>query len=492
MLVLEEKFEEQATRKNRFFIVDMHHHLGREEKVKNLNPAGPDGSYLFLKSVFWGNQWKPGLIKELEENGDDYKFSIPEDRKITEPHPCIGGLMDLGFEPFGLDIPAMFKDTFLSDLIVAFPMDDTYQDKEVGVYSDNDQATPKYAYSNNKIIDITSRFPNSLRFIPFGRVAPSRDDAFKEMVRAVDGLEVKGFKLHPKSDGYAMEDECVVDALVMAAKLDVPALFHTSFIQEVRDLNACADRAILKLVKEAGFEGNEDHNKLDRTEKERFREMTRVVNSLRVVIGHCGWHTSPELFDILKHPCIYGEISGIKGDVVRRFFKTAFESQGHEYDNIDALAGLEAEGVSRENLRRIFPPPNSLPQYRGWSTKIMFGTDFPFLDQNQAIDVFRSLLGTEFPGTSRDIANFLGLNALKLLFPARDSSLAREEAVKEKPHELFEPLLVGYNEKNLKKTQVNISFLPGFSNYPYAYVGKGFQLDVGVEGEAPRKISVDP
>jgi predicted TIM-barrel fold metal-dependent hydrolase len=485
--------------KQRFFIVDMHHHIGREEKVKNLNPAGPDGSYIFLKSVFWGNQWKPGLIKELEDNPDDYGFKPPADKRITEPHPAISEIMDLPFEPFGLDIPQMFKNTFLSDTIVAFPMGDTYRDKEVAVYSDIDKETPQYAYSNDKMIDVTSRFPNSLRFIPFGRVVPTEENAFDEMERAVNELNVKGFKLHPKTDGYPINDESVVDTLAKSARLDVPCLFHTSFLPEVKDLADAVNKVIVKLVNDCGFKGDEIYRDMDLVQRQKFWDMARTVNSLRVIVGHCGWHTSVELFQILMHPCIYGEVSGIKGDVVRKFFKVARQTQGYEYDNQAVLEPLENEGISPENLEMMFPSPNNQPNYNGWSSKIMFGTDFPFLDQNQAIDVFRALLSKDFPGNDVDIANFLGLNALGILFPEMNrlgvSQIPEMEPVPEPvrtPHkDLLVNFLKGAESRNLKKSEVNVTFNPLYARYPFFTMRKDFLLRVKA-ADLDRSYHVQP
>jgi len=467
----------------------MHHHIGREENVKNLNPAGPDGSYLFLKSVFWGNQWKPGLVKELEEREDEYRFRIPQDKLMTEPHPAVGGLMEMPFKPFDLDIPQMFKNTFLSDVIVAFPMNDTYKDKEVEHYSKKDNATPLYSYSNDKIIDVTNRFPNSLRFVPFGRVVPAQDNAEEEMVRAVKQLRVKGFKLHPKSDGYGMDDDCVVDALAMAAKLDVPVLFHTSFISEVEKLSRAVNRVILKLVNDAGFKGDEDFKELDKQRRKLFLELAGTVNSLRVIVGHCGWHTSSELFDHLKHPCIYGEVSGIKGDVVRQFFRTAQATQGFEFNSTEQLTNLEKEGITPANLEIMFPDTSKLPDYHGWSSKVMFGTDFPFLDQNQAIDVFRALLSVDFPGTDRDIANFLGLTGLKVLFPHGPTGYKQ---LRTPPKDVLELMLMEFVEKGLKKNQVDISYRPVFKKYPASILMKDFHLSVKAEGQEEKSYLVSP
>ena len=48
-----------------FYVVDMHHHMGKEENIKNLQPTAPDGSYYFDRAVLFGNQWKKGVQKKL-------------------------------------------------------------------------------------------------------------------------------------------------------------------------------------------------------------------------------------------------------------------------------------------------------------------------------------------------------------------------------------------------------------------------------------------
>lgn len=466
------------------FVLDIHHHIGSEkDRTKNLNPAGPDGSFNFLRGVFFGNQWKAGLQKEMEDNPDEFSFSYPEDGRMTKPHPVVEALMGEK-QYFGVDLETTFKNTFLADIINAFPMQDTYRDREVEYYSSQGRATPEYSYSNNKILDVISKFPNSLRFTGFGRVIPQQDGFAEEMERAVANPIMRGFKLHPKSDNYSMGDPAVVDAVVQAAKLDVPILFHTSFISEVEDMRSAANQATIRLVEESGLKelgGKEDRQKLI--------GLIRTIRRIRLIIGHCGWHTSPELFELLMHPNIYGEISGIKGENVKKFFTTAYETQGMEYDYSKQVQPVIDE-IPEFISEKLYPDYHNLPQYNGWSSKIMYGTDFPFLDQNQAIDVLKGLLSVDFPGGLADIEAFIGLNGLRIL--SRKSRFEAPVGVTGPKKKLdaqqissvVNPILQEFEKEELRRTQVSVSYLPGVNQYPYYSRNPKLNLDVRGKGES--------
>ena len=493
-LVLEE--QERPGRLRDFFILDLHHHIGKEEKVKNLNPTGPDGSLYFQRSILWGNQWKMGLLKELEENKDEFRYHPPPGGKgILRPHPALSAFMDPDWKPFGQDLEQVFANSYLGDLIVAFPMCDTYRDKPVEHYESAKRPTPLYAHSNERIIEITSRFPSSLRFVPFGRVVPSQQGYTEEMDRAVSTLGVRGFKLHPKSDGYSMSDQCVADALQHAASLDVPVIFHTSFLSEAEDLEKGVDRAIAKMVTSSGLGSGFDPKSKDRQQDGTLRELRRQVRRLRVIIGHCGWHTSEELFKLLRHPCIYGEVSGVKGEVIKRFFSLAQSTNGFEPWKDDdpqgglarATEGLAKEGVSEALVPHLFTDPATSPQYHGWSSKVCYGTDFPFLDQNQAIDVLKAVLSVDFPGNAHDVENFLGLNALRIIGQKNMSptssqippTLPTPPLSSAKACEGIRAAMEDLEKRGVQRTKLRVTYQPTIDTYPRLRVHpQGFSMEI--------------
>jgi predicted TIM-barrel fold metal-dependent hydrolase len=63
------------------------------------------------------------------------------------------------------------------------------------------------------------------RFIPFLRVDPNAADALDEVRRSLDAGH-RGIKLHPRSDGFRLEDPVVFDIAAIAAQRRVPLLVH--------------------------------------------------------------------------------------------------------------------------------------------------------------------------------------------------------------------------------------------------------------------------
>lgn len=471
----------------------MHHHIGKEEKVKNLNPTGPDGSLFFQKFILWGNQWKMGLIKEFEENKDEFRYLPPAGGKgMLRPHPALSVFSGPGWKPFGQDLEQVFANSYLGDLIVAFPMCDTYRDKPVKHYEAVKRPTPLYSHSNERIMEITSRFPNSLRFMPFGRVVPAQEGYLEEMERAVNLLGVHGFKLHPKSDGYSMSDPCVAQAMQQAAYLDVPVIFHTSFLSEAQDLEVSVNRAIARMVVASGLGSGFDPKSKDPQQERTLRELRSKVRRLRVIIGHCGWHTSEELFKLLRHPCIYGEVSGVKGEVIKRFFALGQSTNGFEpWDDggtgsglARATEGLAKEGVCEALVPHLFTDPAVSPQYHGWSSKVCYGTDFPFLDQNQAIDVLKAVLSVDFPGTAADVANFLGLNALRILAHTPSGSRpghgtkAQVMSAATAANDI-KMIMDDLEERGVQRTRFRATYTPTIDTYPRLRVRpQGYVMDI--------------
>ena len=391
-----------------FYVIDFHHHLGKEKNIKNLSPTSPEGSYHLCRAILFGNQWKPGLVNELCDNPDEYRYEIPQNESFIPMQNHLEFFTKLGNAHYGRDLDKMFKDTQLIDQTVVFPMRDIYREKK----------DTTYAFSNDKVSMVVNKFPNSLRLIGFGRVVPSEGSiALAEVNRMVIENGLRGLKIHPKNDNFPIVSEDMVSLLKTTAKFGIPVISHTSFLNEVEEFQEVVNLTIKSILKDNDYQ-------ID-------RETIKLLNNIKVVIGHCGWHTSPRLFEILSHPCIYGEISGIKGEVVKKFFKVAKSSFNVDYFYIETIKDLISEKISEKHIRDVYFNPNRKIR---WSNKIMFGSDYPFLDQNQSIDVIRQLLHVDFSGDEIDIQNFLGYNALNIIPSNYDSPYV---LLKRSPNEIL-------------------------------------------------------
>ncbi|MEM2957761.1 MAG: amidohydrolase family protein [Candidatus Jordarchaeaceae archaeon] len=329
----------------RFYIVDAHHHLGADiDGHSNRNPVAPGGTFDFYVKV--GKK----LSKLFSDKPHIFRYS---------PH---------GFLNEFIRNNKKWKDTlngsWAVDQVVVFPFNDEFK------WRDGDEGKAIYWRSNDNIGRWVTRAPYSLRLIGFGRVVPTqRELAISELHRAVEQLGLRGLKLHPRSDGWSSDIASpeVKNVLVEAAKLNIPVLFDTRGFGQVMD--------ILEVTKMARSELQSQNKAL--------------VENLKVIIAHIGFHLGQnELFEVLSHPNIYGDTSGVHDAGIPRLFEEAVQ---------------------------LLQP--SLGRYRNWSEKILFGTDYNYFDVPHAVQFISFVLGNDFPGTSEDAQRILGSNLLKLVPP---------------------------------------------------------------------------
>ncbi|GEM_PF-894121 len=342
---------------HRIYIVDAHHHLGVDvDGQSNRNPAAPGGTFDFC--IRLGSH----LLKTFSNEKVDLKF---------QPH---GFLKDL------LENEEKWRETlngtWVIDQTVVFPFNDEFKWRE------GDEGKATYWRSNDNIYRWVSRAPYSLKLIGYSRIVPHEGEiAIKELHRAIAQLGLRGVKLHPRSDGWGNEidSEPVVDFLMEAAKFGVPVIFDTRGFNQVVDIASATTKARYKLTR------------IDKS----------LARQLKVIIAHIGFHLSyDELYMVLSHPNIYGEVSGIHNAGVRKLFE-------------------EASSRLKE----------SLGLYRSWSEKIIFGTDFPYFDVHHAAQFISYTLSEDFPGTLEDVQRILGINALRLIPPKLKSPPQKVESV---------------------------------------------------------------
>ncbi len=338
----------------RIYVVDAHHHLGVDvDGQSNRNPAAPGGTFDFCLRL------SNHLLRILSNGSVDLKF---------RPH---------GFMESLLESEEKWKDSFNGtwaiDQTVVFPFNDVFKWRE------GDEGKATYWRSNDNIHRWTTRAPYSLKLIGYARIIPHEGElAIKELHRAVKQLGLRGVKLHPRSDGWGNEidSEPVENFLVEAAKLGVPVIFDTRGFSQVIDIAEVTTKARAKLVK------------MDK----------QLARQLKVLIAHIGFHLShDELYTVLSHPNIYGEVSGIHDAGIRKLFEEA-----------------------PSKLKETMGP------YHPWSEKIIFGTDFPYFDIHHAAQFISFTISENFPGTIKDAQRILGANILRLIPPRLEKSVRRE------------------------------------------------------------------
>jgi len=376
---------DSAGKRHGFYVVDMHHHLGVEKNadgkitVRNLNPREADGSYDRLRSIFFGNlPYIAGLNQQLQDRTKFKFFHDPAAGSMTGMPPFMDCILEEEHS-----IQGDFKDTFIVDTIVAFPMHDSYRnDKEV-----------EYRSSNERMGRLVNAYPHALRFIGFGRVNPKDGEkAVSEINRmaAEDGL--CGLKLHPKSESFNIDCPEVVSIVKAAAMHGLPVIFHTDWSQHLEDIRSVADKVLTELALGRRFE---------------------CSKKVRMVIGHCGFSFDKHMFEVLAHPCIYGELSGLHGEGPVHFVGMARKM----YDPssfIDAVLPrlVEKAGLSSGQAKELKKSTAT-----DWTDKLCFGTDFPFLNQNGPIDTLTALFSKQLDLETGQIQNLLGLNALSMIPP---------------------------------------------------------------------------
>ncbi|MEM2574725.1 MAG: amidohydrolase family protein, partial [Candidatus Jordarchaeales archaeon] len=341
----------------RIYIVDAHHHLGVDvDGQSNRNPAAPGGTFDFCLRL--GSH----LLKVLSNEKVDLKF---------QPHGFLKELLE-SEEKWRETL----NGTWVIDQTVVFPFNDEFKWKE------GDEGKATYWRSNDNVYRWVSRAPYSLKLIGYSRMVPLEGEvAIRELHRSITQLGLRGVKLHPRSDGWSNEidSEPVVNFLTEAAKLGVPVIFDTRGFNQVVDIASATTKARTKLAK------------IDKS----------LARQLKVIIAHIGFHLSyDELYTVLSHPNIYGEISGIHNAGIRKLFE-------------------EAPHRLKE----------SLGLYRSWSEKIIFGTDFPYFDVHHAVQFISYTLSEDFPGTIEDAQRILGINILRLIPPKLRSLPQKAESV---------------------------------------------------------------
>ena len=241
---------------------------------------------------------------------------------------------------------------------------------------------------------------NNFRFIGFGRVDPNHSDA-QDAFDNVFQLGLKGLKLHPKEENFDITDERTVELLIKAAHYNLPVIFHTQEGQAAQ-VEEAVNMALEGLIK---------------------ARKTDLVPRLKVICGHAPWNGmgGEDLYRILSHPNIFGELSTLRAESCSEFFSSA--KAKIRYERIFDVPVLEK--VRRNILEGMYFRAFGYNRMNYWSAKLMFGSDTPYPPSHDAAPLLKHIFSRDFAGGASDIQNILGANALRLIPPPATASPAQ-------------------------------------------------------------------
>jgi predicted TIM-barrel fold metal-dependent hydrolase len=269
------------------YIVDAHHHMGREKSHKNT----PAGAYEFYAQLWFEMQKFTKTLKE-------------EDALLFEPIAIAPS--DFANRCFNSNKSwERLNHGWLVDRTVVFPYTDDYSFPE----SSKD---PSFKVSNDKIAGWTTRAPHSIRLMGFARVNPmdgtrQKDLAVKELERSVLTLGLRGLKLHPLAQLFldSIEGELTRNVVKRAGELNIPVIFDTRNIATVIRI-----KNLVESIRNDPDCGS-------------------AIKGLKVILAHCGMSPSdPKLFEALRDPAIFAETSTLHDLDVPALFESAIDRLG--------------------------------------------------------------------------------------------------------------------------------------------------------------------
>jgi predicted TIM-barrel fold metal-dependent hydrolase len=282
---------------------------------------------------------------------------------------------------------------------------------------------------------------NNFRFIGFGRVDPNHSDA-QDAFDNVYQLGLKGLKLHPKEENFEITDKKTVELLIKAAHYSLPVIFHTQEGQAAQ-VEEAVNMTITELIN---------------------GKRTNLLPRLKVICGHAPWNGigNEDLYRILSHPNIFGELSTLRAESFMEFFSSAKEHI--RYERIFDVPALEK--VRKSLLEGMYFRAFGYNSVNYWGAKLMFGSDTPYPPSHDAAPLIKHMFSRDFVGGSSDIQNILGANALRLVPPPAAASPA--QGVKKASSN---PKFHAKQLEGLMAKSKALSVTPLIENFPVARVG---------------------
>ncbi|MFX0063024.1 MAG: amidohydrolase family protein [Candidatus Hermodarchaeota archaeon] len=341
MLILADR---EDGRTHYFYVVDAHTHLGKEAVVIASGKPGLRTN-VAKQTIDFYVQVQNTLEKMLISNDARYCYTKDPRFPFTQPLPLIGHLLS-ALDPHR-------NVGWLMDQFVAFPFSDITQTKE----------QPRFKATNNMLLRRTTAPASSLRIIPYCRVDPHDGDAAVKEVNRAAKLGARGLKLHPIAQNWLEEILCPksINVVKEAVLNQLPVIFDCRYFKTAEDLYQLAEILKPELPK-------------------------NLRDTFRIIIGHtCMEYKRRRMFEIIDHPNILSETSGLRSNDVPFFFRNLI-------DNIP----------------------------EDWSSNIVYGTDFNYFTIPQTLDMLSYLFSWQFRelgATYKDIQKILGLNLLSCLRP---------------------------------------------------------------------------
>jgi len=248
-------------------------------------------------------------------------------RELTEKDPALARAVR---EVFGLLFPPQPLQVFLSEL------DEAGVERAVLLPLDCTTAHGCRIVTNEQVAALVEKNP---RLLGFASVDPAVRDATKQLERAIRGLGLRGLKLDPALQRFALDSRELAFPLYQAcSELGVPVLVHCGLSWSMVGQTKYARPLALE-------------------------EVAQEFPRLRLVIAHCGWPWVEEaLLVALKYPNVYLDTSII-----------------YSGTPAEALRRVLSECIGLEVLER------SLPR------QLLFGSNYPRQDIRRAVRGLRAL-----------------------------------------------------------------------------------------------------
>ncbi len=374
-----------------FILMDAHTHL-KINKLEGLVPSE------FVRRY---SKIVKDLALDIKKNKKEYRFHFPWDFKDESTNYydyCQKDVYTI-FHP-GVDLSKALDKYMGFDFVITFSANLT------------SRLPRDYRTANSKVREaLIEKSPadnhphNNFRFIGFGRLDPNHSDALDTFDNVLQ-LGLRGLKLHPKEEKFEINGERTQEILKKAAHYNIPVIFHTQEGMANR-IEEVVDNTIKNLIEVGKIE---------------------MIPRLKVILGHAPWQGvgNKDLYRILSHPNIFGELSTLKPESYEDFFTNSKSLVRYEgIFEARHLSALDKEIVEGRYFQ-VYGYNNS----NYWSSKLMFGSDTPYPPSHGATPLIKHLFSKKFVGNASDIQNILGLSALRLIpsMAKPNSMVGREKA----------------------------------------------------------------
>ncbi len=213
--------------------------------------------------------------------------------------------------------------------------------------------------TNEHVMDLASRYPEAFAGVlaSLDTSAPDVDQLARRAQELVRNAVVKGFKFHPPDQGFYPHDKTFYPIWEVLQAASKPVMFHTGFT--VLGANTDGGRGI----------------GLDYGRPIHLDTLAKDFPKMKIVAAHPGWPWQEELIGVITHKRnVYADTSGYLAEQLPEIFRRAMRGRLQD--------------------------------------KILFGTDFPYVDLEKALVSFDKL---GFENATRDkilFANAVDLFAL--------------------------------------------------------------------------------